>query len=148
MTANPFFFTTTPNPKKNMLIKIFQSNEKIRKIIFSGGGLPLKNCAQYINYDQSWDFMNAQSRHFRRKFLSLSFALKCLKNDQHRHLFRRRLSPYYKLRNIVSFGEPVCHTQRYKSSPLPYLTSLLNEHFASKRKTSKNQENTPAMLLS
>ena len=85
---------------------------------------------KYQNYDQACAVMNTQSLEVRRKNLALNFALKCLKSDQHKHLFKQRTSTYYELRKLKAFEEPFCRTQRYKSSPLPYLTRLLNEHFA------------------
>ena len=85
---------------------------------------------KYQNYNQACTLMNTQPLEIRRKNLALNFALKCIKSDQHKHLFKQRSSPYYKLRKLKSFEEPFCRTQRYKSSPLPYLTRLLNEHFA------------------
>ena len=100
---------------------------------------------RYENYEQACNFMNTSSLESRRKVLSLNFALKCLKSDQHKHIFKRRIFPYYKLRNIKSFEEPFCHTERYKSSPLPYLTFLLNEHFAQKSTTAP--DNTAQLFL-
>ena len=85
---------------------------------------------RYENYDQACILLNTQSLELRRKSLALTFALKCLKSKQHKHLFKPRISTYYKLRNLKSFEEPFCRTQRYRNSPLPYLTRLLNEHFA------------------
>ena len=85
---------------------------------------------RYENYEQACILLNTQSLEIRRKSLALKFALKCLKSDQHKHLFKQRKSTYYKLRNLKSFEEPFCHTLRYWNSPLPYLTRLLNEHFS------------------
>ena len=85
---------------------------------------------EYLNYTQACCLLNASTLESRRSELSLSFALKCLKSDQHGHLFKQRISTYYKLRNIKSFEEPFCMTERYKTSPIPYLTRLLNDHFA------------------
>ena len=84
---------------------------------------------RYQSYDQACLLLNIQSLEDRRKQLSLRFALACLKSDQHRHFFRQRTSTYYKLRKIKSFEVPFCHTDRYYSSPIPYLTRLLNDYF-------------------
>ena len=85
---------------------------------------------RYENYEQACTLMNTESLVLRRENLALKFALKCLKSDQHSHMFKQRISPYYNLRKIKSFEEPFCRSNRYRSSPLPYLTRLLNEHFA------------------
>ena len=88
---------------------------------------------RYQSYDQACKLLNVSSLQYRRKLLSLNFALACLKSPHHSHLFVQRKSLYYKLRNIKSFEVPFCHTKRYSCSPVPYLTSLLNEHFEKKR---------------
>ena len=85
---------------------------------------------RYENYEQACTLMNTESLELRRKSLALKFALKCLKSDIHKTMFKQRISPYYKLRNIKLFEEPFCRSERYLSSPIPYLTRLLNEHFA------------------
>ena len=86
----------------------------------------------YVDYQSGCNILNAKSLQLRRLDLSLNFAKACLKNPQHCHLFKQRKSTYYQLRNIKSFEEPFCHTDRYKNSPLPFLTRLLNDHFAKK----------------
>ena len=85
---------------------------------------------RYKEYDIACHSLSISTLESRRKQLSLRFALACLKSPQHRHLFQPRKSLYYKLRNIQSFETPHCHTKRYARSPVPYLTSLLNEHFS------------------
>lgn len=87
---------------------------------------------KYVNYDSACSLMKTKSLQLRRKDLSLHFALSCLKSEQNKHLFKQRKTICYSLRNIQSFEMPFCHSERYKSSPLPYLTSLLNDHFATK----------------
>ena len=85
---------------------------------------------RYQNYDQACQVLKTESLQSRRKSLALKFALKAVKSDQHQHLFKQRKSIYYKLRNLKSFEVPFCHTERYKNSPVPYLTELLNDHYA------------------
>ena len=87
---------------------------------------------RYTSYEDACKTLNTSSLELRRRDLALNFALKCLKSDQHKHIFTQRTSVYYQLRKIKSFEEPYCKTDRYKSSPVPYLTRLLNEHFADK----------------
>ena len=101
--------------------------ERIQKIVFR-----VILTERYTDYESACILMNAKSLKMRRSDLSLSFALNCLKTPQHQHLFKERKSLYYTLRNIKSFEEPLCLSERYKCSPLPFLTRLLNEHFSRK----------------
>ena len=112
------------------MLTIQQSSdiERIQKIV-----MKVILGRRYQSYDQACKLLNVSSLQNRRKHLSLNFALTCLKSPQHSHLFVQRKSMYYKLRNIKSFEVPFCHTKRYSCSPIPYLTSLLNEHFEKKR---------------
>ena len=98
--------------------------ERIQKIV-----LKVILGPRYITYQQASLSLSIISLELRRRQLSLNFALACLKNPQHNHLFKERKSTYYNLRNIRSFEEPFCFTKRYSCSPIPYLTRLLNEHF-------------------
>ena len=84
----------------------------------------------YSSYESACSRLTTISLEDRRRQLSLKFAMACLKSPQHKHLFKQRISTYYKLRKLKSFEVPFCHTERYFPSPVPYLTRLLNEHFA------------------
>ena len=125
--ATPYF---TPI----MTIKQSSDIEGIQKIV-----MKVILGRRYQLYDQACKLLDVSSLQNRRKHLSLNFALACLKSPQHSNLFVQRKSMYYKLRNIKSFEVPFCHTKRYSCSPIPYLTSLLNEHFE-KKKTRNNNE--------
>ena len=87
---------------------------------------------RYSDFESACELLGTRSLQLRRSELSLAFALNCLKNPIHQHLFKQRKSTYYTLRKIKSFEEPFCRTERYKSSPLPFLTRLLNDHFSRK----------------
>jgi hypothetical protein len=99
--------------------------ERIQKIV-----LKVILGDRYSSYDSACSLVSTITLEDRRKQLSLKFAMACLKSPQHKHLFKQRISTYYKLRKLKSFEVPFCHTERYFSSPIPYLTRLLNEHFA------------------
>ena len=86
----------------------------------------------YIDYEQACTLMKTSSLQVRREHLSLRFALSCLKSPKHKHLFTPRTSTFYNLRNIKSFEIPHTISDRYYSSPIPYLTRLLNDHFSQK----------------
>ena len=83
----------------------------------------------YISYTNACNIMMTTSLEQRRENLSLKFALSCLSNPKHTHLFKQRQSQFYNIRNIRSYEEPYCTSKRHYSSPIPYLTRLLNEHF-------------------
>ena len=101
--------------------------ERIQKIVLK----TLLN-SKYSTYEQACILMNTTSLKQRRKDLSLNFALSCIAHPQHRSFFKQKQSIFYNLRKIRYFEEPYCHTDRYYSSPLPYLTRLLNEYFNNK----------------
>ena len=86
----------------------------------------------YSTYESACSTMETVTLTERRKHLSLTFALKCLQSKTHSHFFTQRKSTFYKLRKIKAFEDPLCHTERYKSSPIPYLTSLLNEYYSTR----------------
>ena len=98
--------------------------ERIQKIV-----LKIILGESYSSYEVACSLVSTISLDERRTQLSLKFALSCLKSPQHTHLFKQRMSPYYKLRNLKSFEVPFCHTERYASSPIPYLTGLLNSYY-------------------
>ena len=98
--------------------------ERIQKIV-----LKILLNDNYISYIQACSKFNTFTLEKRRENLSLKFALSCLENPQHKHMFVQRTSPFYKLRNIVSFETPHCNSTRYFNSPIPYLTRLLNQYF-------------------
>ena len=98
--------------------------ERIQKI-----ALKIILSERFTDYSTACKILNVTSLEQRRLDLSLSFALKCIKSPQHKHLFKQKKSPYYSLRNLKSFEEPFCHTERYRSSPLPFLIRLVNNHF-------------------
>ena len=72
--------------------------ERIQKIVVK---IILGEC--YSSYELACSLVNTITLEERRKQLSLKFALACVKSPQHSHLFKRRVSPYYKLRNLKSF---------------------------------------------
>jgi hypothetical protein len=65
---------------------------------------------EYSTYVKACTDLNTLSLESRRKDLSLTFALKCLKSETHRHFFKQRTSTYYQLRKIKAFEEPFCHS--------------------------------------
>ena len=98
--------------------------ERIQKIV-----LKIILGQRYENYEQACQLLRTTTLQQRRQTLSLRFALACLKNPQHSHLFKPTQDSHYSLRNIKTFEEPLCHTSRYFKSPIPTMTRMLNEYF-------------------
>ena len=83
----------------------------------------------YLQYSNALAVLNLKSLKERRKDLCLKFAQNCAKSDKFNHWFVRRSDPVgITTRSIKTDLIPVdSRTKRYSKSPLPYLTSLLNE---------------------
>ena len=83
----------------------------------------------YVDYTTACASLNIETLETRRRKLSLNFALKCLKNDKFKDLFKfNTVGAHYKIREVDKFDVPFAKSSRYKKSPKVYLTNLLNEH--------------------
>ena len=96
--------------------------ERIQKIV-----LRIIMNEDYFDYHHACLKLDVQTLASRRVKLCLSFSLKCLESDKHKHLFK--LNKQTNIRNPDIFAVPYAHTSRYFNSPKVYLTRLLNEHF-------------------
>ena len=82
---------------------------------------------EYIDYEKALNSTNLESLEVRRISLSTKFAKRSANHPKHKHWFAlnenikntRRKRPVYK--------PPLYRLERYRHSPIPYLTSLLNE---------------------
>ena len=84
----------------------------------------------YVDYSTDCSTLKIETLETRRTKLSLNFALKCLKNEKFKDLFKlNTVGDHHKLRDIDRFDVPFAKSSRYKKSPKVYLTNLLNEHF-------------------
>ena len=107
----------------SMLTKENSDNiERIQKIV-----LRIIMNEDYLDYHHSCLKLNVQTLSSRRIKLCLSFALKCVESDKHRHMFK--LNKQTNLRHPDRYDVPYAHTTRYFNSLKLYLTRLLNEHF-------------------
>ena len=98
--------------------------ERIQKIILA---------ENYNSYEDACKKLKIPTLEERRKKLSLKFALKCLRSDKFKSIFPENEKPSYNLqKNRTRFKIPFCNTARYEKSPIPYMISLLNEHFKKK----------------
>ena len=118
---------STPVYTSMLTVENISDIERVQKIT-----LKVVLAERYTHYEHACTIFGTATLESRRRDLALNFALKCIKSEQHKHFFKQRTSLYYKLRRIKSFEEPFCKTERYRNSPIPYLTRLLNEHFADK----------------
>ena len=80
----------------------------------------------YCDYESALDESNLEMLSTRRTRLCKSFALKTLKHAKHHHWFvKTELGP--NTRSVKpALKPPLCRLARFKKSPIPYLTRLLN----------------------
>ena len=85
--------------------------------------------SRYVDYEESILYLELEKLSVRRTQLCLNFALKCLHSKKFKHLFELVPQNDHNIRHRRTFLEPQCAKERYKDSPLVYLTRLLNQHF-------------------
>ena len=75
----------------------------------------------YVSYDQALEELEMESLEDRRLDLCISFAKKAQKHEKFQNWFELSdsLTP-------TTYQPVPCRTKRFKKSPLPYLTALLN----------------------
>ena len=76
----------------------------------------------YISYSKALEDLKMETLCDRRKQICLAFAEKAQKHEKFRNWFKQSEDS-----NQSNFIEVPYRTIRYKKSPLPYLTKLLNE---------------------
>ena len=77
---------------------------------------------KYHSYDVALGELNMESLASRRVVICLEFAKKSQKHEKFQTWFKISEQP------SPTFFEPIeCRTDRYRSSPLPYLTNLMND---------------------
>ena len=81
----------------------------------------------YGGYETALDMCQLTTLEDRRESLCLNFALKCLSNENHKNMFPETNNEL--LHHPTKFQVPLCLHERYRKSPIPYLTNLLNEHY-------------------
>ena len=97
----------------------------------------IQKCALYIilgsdytGYNDALQLLAIDSLHNRRSKICEKFAIKCFKSPRYSTWFHSNqyTQPIYNTRSEKSKLVPVSsRTQRYKNSPIPYLTELLNK---------------------
>jgi hypothetical protein len=85
----------------------------------------------YSGYKNALKYLQIKSLEERRKDLCLNFAKKSAKSDKYQHWFKKADVPPVNTRShkpINTFKPVPTRTDRFRDSPIPYLTSLLNSN--------------------
>ena len=96
----------------------------------------------YLSYDQAVSKLGAEKLSDRRLKLCLNFARRLEKNGKYSNWFQPAEvtpPPNIETRNSKTFVQSKytsvpCRTDRYSKSPIPFLTEILNEHYAKQKK--------------
>ena len=81
---------------------------------------------EYENYQQALEHCCLEKLKSRRETLCLRFGKKCVKSAKHQHLFPLNPPVEVNLRRRELYQVNRTRTERYRSSTLPYIQSLLN----------------------
>ena len=94
----------------------------------------------YISYEVALEKLNQERLDDRRTNLSIKFAEKCVKSNQHKNLFP--LNPNFRadMRRPQPYLEHNCHTSRYYNSPVPSLARLLNKQYRKSEQLKKGTD--------
>ena len=84
----------------------------------------LKN--EYNGYKKSLDKLQLENLSERREFLSLNFAIKCLKNEKMKKMFP--LNQKLNKRSKKVYSVQHANTERFKKSSIIYMQNLLNRY--------------------
>ena len=82
---------------------------------------------EYEDYPSALEKSNLTTVEERREALCLAFALKCIHDAKHKNLFK--LNENRSQHHPTRYQPPFCQNERYRKSPIPYLTSLLNDYY-------------------
>ena len=81
----------------------------------------------YSDYKSALDITGLETLETRRLKLCINFSKKASKHPKHSHWFAPTNSEIPNTRRLkMKFKKPICRLKRFESSPIPYLTSLLN----------------------
>ena len=88
--------------------------------------------SSYSSYNSALDFLDLESLEDRRDRLCLNFALKCESDPKHSKWFLKSADGP-STRNKVTYKPVWTRTDRFRDSPIPYMTNLLNEYHKKKK---------------
>ena len=80
----------------------------------------------YTDYDSAMDKLELETLESRRLQICKKFAIKASVHPNHKSCFKVN-DPVGTRSEKPNFKEPLARLQRYKNSPIPYLTRLLNK---------------------
>ena len=80
---------------------------------------------KYSDYETSLRLCQLKSLEERREELCKNFALKCIESKNHKDLFKRNTNPNF--HHPTKYEVPFCRHERYRMSPISFLTGLLNQ---------------------
>ena len=80
-------------------------------------------------YDDALKVLGISSLESRREELCIKFAKKAIKSQKYKHWFVEEDRTGIPTRSKKNGYKPIHHrTERFRNSPIPYLTSLLNKN--------------------
>ena len=85
----------------------------------------------HTSYRDALDYFNIQTLESRREKLCLKFALKASKSQKFASWFSKNDQEVNTRSEKPTFKNPKSRTKRFRKSPIPYLTNLLNSHLSS-----------------
>ena len=80
---------------------------------------------RYVNYENALSVGKLETLEERRKTLCINFAKKAAKHPKHRNWFVPESGPNTRSEK-TTYKAPTGRLKRFKNSPIPYLTNLLN----------------------
>ena len=101
--------------------------ERIQKTALS-----IIRAERHTTYKEALEYFNIETLEARRKTLCIRFAIKTQKNSKFSHWFQKTETSVNTRSIKMPFVTQKFRTMRFKKSPIPYLTDLLNAHLLSK----------------
>ena len=86
----------------------------------------------YTSYNNALQVTNLESLENRRDKLCLKFALKAEKHPKFREWFKKNEKNVNTRQKMPKYCEVKARLERFKNSPIAYLTNKLNEHYKNK----------------
>ena len=87
---------------------------------------------EYISYSNALKILELDTLEYRRKFLTLKFALKAEKHNKFKFWFKLNKKNVNTRKPVTKYCEVRANHKRFDSSPLSYLTKMLNLYYSSK----------------
>ena len=81
---------------------------------------------KYKSYKHALKLTSTKTLFERRRKICLKFAKKSVKHNKFRYWFKPNKNETNTRREQLKFKEVFCRTDRFKDSPISYLTNLLN----------------------